>query len=61
MEISLTRACSLQTYRKQGRIEEAKRLLEAVIRADKPHYRFAWEGVYKPQALQILKELEKGS
>ena len=25
-------------YRKQGRIEQAKRQLEAVIRADKPHY-----------------------
>jgi tetratricopeptide (TPR) repeat protein len=48
-------------YRKQGRIEEAKRQLEAVIRADKPHYRFAWERVYKPQALQILNELEKDS
>src|SRR5262245_289593 len=30
-------------YRKQGRLDDAKRQLEAVIRADNPQYRFAWE------------------
>jgi tetratricopeptide (TPR) repeat protein len=45
-------------YRNQGRLEDARRHLNAVIRADHPHYRFAWERQYKPQAERLLKEME---
>jgi tetratricopeptide (TPR) repeat protein len=45
-------------YKKQGRVDDAKRQLEAVIRADNPHYRFAWERSYKPQAQRLLNELK---
>jgi hypothetical protein len=48
-------------YKKQGRIDDAKRQLEAVIHADNPHYRFAWERSYKPQAQRLLNELNIGS
>jgi tetratricopeptide (TPR) repeat protein len=44
-------------YNKQGRIDDAKRQLEAVIHADNPHYRFAWERQYKPEAERLLREL----
>ena len=44
-------------YKKQGRIDDAKRQLEAVIHADRPHYRFTWERKYKPLAEQMLEEL----
>lgn len=44
-------------YQKQGRVEDARRQLEAVIRADNPHYRFAWERTYKPQAERMLLEI----
>jgi len=44
-------------YKKQGRIDDAKRQLEAVIRADNPHYHLAWERIYKPEAERILKEI----
>jgi tetratricopeptide (TPR) repeat protein len=44
-------------YRKQGRIAEAKTQLEAVIHADRPHYRYVWERTYKPEAERLLKEL----
>jgi len=42
-------------YKKQGRVDDAKRQLEAVIRAENPHYRFAWERIYKPEAERLLK------
>ena len=48
-------------YGKQGRIEDARKQLEAVIQAEHPHYRFAWERKYKPEAEQILKELTRNS
>src|SRR5262249_44741656 len=44
-------------YKKQGRIDDAKQQLEAVIRAGNPHYRFAWERTYKPEAERMLKEI----
>jgi tetratricopeptide (TPR) repeat protein len=44
-------------YRKQGRVEDARKQLEAVIQAERPHYRFTWERKYKPEAQRILKEL----
>ena len=44
-------------YKKQDRLEDAKKQLEAVIHADHPHYRFAWERQYKPQAMKMLGEL----
>lgn len=44
-------------YRKQGRVADAKVQLEAVIRADRPHYRYVWERTYKPEAERLLKEL----
>ena len=44
-------------YKKQDRIDDAKRQLETVIRADHPHYRFAWERTYKPEAERMLGEL----
>jgi tetratricopeptide (TPR) repeat protein len=46
-------------YRKQGRIEDARKQLEAVIQAQHPHYRYTWERKYKPEAERILKELTK--
>jgi tetratricopeptide (TPR) repeat protein len=48
-------------YRKQGRIENARKQLEAVIQAEHPHYRFTWERKYKPEAERILKELTRKS
>jgi hypothetical protein len=49
-------------YRKQGRIEDARRQLTAVVQAEHPHYRYTWERKYKPEAEQMLKELmEKSS
>jgi tetratricopeptide (TPR) repeat protein len=44
-------------YRKQGRIEDARMQLEAVIQAEHPHYRYTWERKYKPEAEHMLKEL----
>ena len=44
-------------YKKQGRVDDARRQLEAVIRADAPHYRYAWERTYKPEAGRMLGEL----
>ena len=44
-------------YKKQRRIDDAKQQLEAVIRAGHPHYRFAWERTYKPQAEKMLREI----
>ena len=46
-------------YKKQGRGEDARRQLEAVIRADNPHYRFVWERIYKLEAERLLMELDK--
>jgi len=48
-------------YRKQGRIEDARKQLEAVIQAERPHYRFTWERQYKPEAQRILNELKTNS
>ncbi|MBX3302743.1 MAG: tetratricopeptide repeat protein [Nitrospira sp.] len=44
-------------YKKQGRINEAITQLEAVIHADRPHYRYAWERQYKQEAELLLHEL----
>lgn len=44
-------------YRKQGRIDDARVQLEAVLRADRPHYRYTWERTYKPEAERLLKEM----
>ena len=44
-------------YKKQGRVDDAKRQLESVIRADAPHYRYAWERTYRPEAERLLKEM----
>ena len=46
-------------YTKQGRADDAKRQLEAVLHAEKPHYRYAWERTYKPEAERLLKTLDK--
>jgi len=48
-------------YRKQGRIEDARKQLEAVIQAEHPHYRYTWERKYKPEAERTLKELTRNS
>ncbi len=44
-------------YRKQGKIDEARAQLEAVIHADRPRYRYTWERTYKPEAQRLLQEL----
>ncbi len=44
-------------YKKQGRIGEARKQLEAVIKSDRPRYRYAWERQYKPEAERLLQEL----
>jgi tetratricopeptide (TPR) repeat protein len=54
---TLARIHLAKLYRKQGRLEEAKAQLEAVIRADRPHYRYSWEREYKPEAERFLREL----
>jgi tetratricopeptide (TPR) repeat protein len=46
-------------YRKQGRIEDARKQLEAVIEAQHPHYRFTWERKYKPEAEHMLRQLTR--
>ncbi len=48
-------------YRKQGRIGDARKQLEAVIQAEHPHYRYTWERKYRPEAERILKELARTS
>jgi tetratricopeptide (TPR) repeat protein len=42
---------------KQGRIADARTHLEAVIHAEHPRYRFAWERKHKPEAERLLNEL----
>jgi tetratricopeptide (TPR) repeat protein len=44
-------------YKKQGRIKDATRQLEAVIHAERPHYAYTWAREYKPQAERLLNEL----
>lgn len=44
-------------YRKQGKIGEARQQLEAVVHANRPHYRYAWERQYKPEAERLLREM----
>lgn len=44
-------------YLKQGRREEGKKQLEAVLHFDRPHYRYTWERKYKAEAERMLKEL----
>jgi hypothetical protein len=44
-------------YRKQGRVEEARNQLTAVVQAEHPHYRYTWERKYKPEAERMLREL----
>jgi tetratricopeptide (TPR) repeat protein len=46
-------------YKKQGRIDEARQQLESVIRAEAPHYRYAWERTYKPEAERLLREMAR--
>ena len=41
-------------YRKQGRIEDARKQVEAVVHAEYPHYRYTWERTYKPEAERIF-------
>lgn len=45
-------------YTKQGRTEDARKQLTAVIQAERPHYRYTWERKYKPEAERLLKELK---
>lgn len=44
-------------YQKQGRLDEARMHLEAVIDAEHPRYRFTWERQYKPEAERLLNHL----
>ena len=44
-------------YKKQDRIDEAKKQLEAVIHAEHPHYPYTWSRKFKPEAGRMLKEL----
>jgi len=46
-------------YKKQGRVEETRQQLTAVVQAEHPHYRYAWERKYKPEAERMLRELPK--
>jgi tetratricopeptide (TPR) repeat protein len=46
-------------YNKHGRADDAIRQLEAVLHAENPHYRYAWERTYKPEAERLLKTLDK--
>jgi hypothetical protein len=46
-------------YEKQGRVEETRHQLAAVVQAEHPHYRYAWERKYKPEAERMLRELPK--
>jgi len=44
-------------YVKQDRVDDARAQLEAVIRAESPHYRRAWIHRLKPEAERLLKQL----
>ncbi|NGZ11608.1 MAG: tetratricopeptide repeat protein, partial [Nitrospira sp. LK70] len=46
-------------YKKQGRVEEARKQLTAVVQAERPHYRYAWERKHKPEAERMLRALAK--
>jgi len=46
-------------YKKQGRLEDARKQLDAVVQAKNPHYRYTWERKYKPEAERMLRELPK--
>jgi hypothetical protein len=43
-----------KVYIKQDRYEAARRELEAVVGADWPHYRYAWEKRFRPEAKRLL-------
>lgn len=43
------------------REQPLERGLEAVSRAEAPHYRYAWERTYKPEAERLLKEMARGT
>jgi len=55
------RILAVKLYKKQGRDDDARRQLEAVLHADAPHYRYAWERTYKPEAERLLKEIAGGT
>jgi hypothetical protein len=44
-------------YKKQDRMDDARKQLTAVILAEHPHYRYTWERKYKPEAERMLREL----
>jgi len=44
-------------YKKQDRLVEAKKQLEGVIHAERPHYPYTWARKFKPEAERMLKEL----
>jgi tetratricopeptide (TPR) repeat protein len=44
-------------YLKEDRVEDARAQLEAVIRADNPHYRQHWTHQTKPEAERLLTRL----
>lgn len=46
-------------YKKQDRIEEAKKQLEAVIHTEHPHYAYTWVRKFKPEAEKLLNEMIK--
>ncbi len=46
-------------YKKQGRVEEARKQLMAVVEFEHPHYRYAWERKHKPEAERLLRKLSK--
>ena len=48
-------------YKKQDRIEESKKQLEAVIHAEHPHYPYTWVRKFKPEAERLLKDMAETS
>lgn len=52
-----SRVLLAKLYVKRHQINEARAQLEAVVRADNPHYRSAWTQRIKPEAERLLKQL----
>lgn len=54
---TLARVLVAKLYKKQGRVDDARQQLTAVIESRRPHYRLSWEREYKPEAERLLREL----
>jgi tetratricopeptide (TPR) repeat protein len=48
-------------YLRRGRVEAARQQLEAVVRAERPHYPWTWARRFRPEAERLLATLPRGA